>query len=316
MKQKNFISCVVYMHNVEKEICAFMTSLHQIMKENFDNYEIICVDDSSGDSTCETLQNYIDTADKIDSVSVIKMSYYQGQEAAMNAGRDLAVGDFVFEFDSITIDYDDNLILEVYEKSLEGFDIVAAVPKNNIALSSKLFYYVYNFANKTANKLQQERFRVVSRRAINRVNQLNLYVPYRKAMYVNCGLLIEAIYYKSKRKAVKGRSAQEKMSRSDLAFDSFIIFTDVLEKISLGLCVFFLLIMIMMALYVVWSIFSEVRPVEGWMSIFGLLSFGFFGLFLLLTLILKYLSVILNLVFKKQRYVIAGIEKLTKKEEV
>mgnify|MGYP006874757964 FL=1 len=70
--------------------------------------------------------------------------------------------------------------------------------------------------------------------------------------------------------------------------------------------------MIIMALYVVWSLFSEVRPVEGWMSTIGLVSFGFFGLFLLLTLILKYLSVILNLIFKKQRYVISGIEKLTK----
>lgn len=315
MKQKNFISCVIYMHNVESEIGAFMTSLHSIMKNNFENYEIICVDDASCDATCKNLQSYVDTVEKIDSVSIVKMSYYQGQEAAMNAGRDLAVGDFVFEFDSIEMDYDEKLILEIYEKSLEGYDIVAAVPKNNISLSSRLFYCIYNFANRATNKLQPERFRIVSRRAINRVNQLNLYVPYRKAMYVNCGLLIESICYESKYKTVKGRSSQEKMSRSDLAFDSFIIFTDVLEKISLGLSIFFLVIMITMALYVVWSVFSAVRPVEGWMSTFGLLSFGFFGLFLLLTLVLKYLSVILNLVFRKQRYVIAGIEKLTKQGE-
>ena len=70
--------------------------------------------------------------------------------------------------------------------------------------------------------------------------------------------------------------------------------------------------MVVMAVYVVWSVFSEVRPVEGWMSTIGLISFGFFGLFLLLTLILKYLAVILNLVFRKQRYIVSGIEKLTK----
>lgn len=312
MKQKNFISCVVYMHNAERKIESFFSVLHRIMKDNFENYEIICVDDASYDSTCEKLQNYVNSAEKIDSVSIVKMSYYQGLEAAMNAGRDLAVGDFIFEFDSIETDYKESLIMEVYEKSLEGFDIVAAVPKNNVALSSKIFYYIYNRANKSTNRLQQERFRIISRRAVNRVNQLNLYVPYRKAMYVNCGLLMESIYYESEYKLRKERSAQEKVSRSDLAFDSFIIFTDVLEKISIGLCGFFLFVMIIMALYVVWSLFSEVRPVEGWMSTIGLVSFGFFGLFLLLTLILKYLSVILNLVFKKQRYVVAGIEKLTK----
>lgn len=312
MKQKNFVSCVVYMHNAEKEIQPFIQSLHGVMKECFENYEIICVDDASMDSTCEVLQDYVSKAEKIDSVSVVKMSYYQGQEAAMNAGRDLAVGDYVFEFDSIDMDYEESLIMKIYEKALEGFDIVAAVPRNNISLSSRLFYSIYNWANKATNKLQQERFRILSRRAINRVNQLNSYVPYRKAMYVNCGLLMESVYYESQRKVGKGRSTQEKMSRSDLAFDSFIIFTDVLEKISIGLCCFFLLVMIVMALYVVWSLFSEVRPVEGWMSTIGLVSFGFFGLFLILTLILKYLSVILNLVFKKQRYVISGIEKLTK----
>lgn len=312
MKQKNFISCVVYLHNAEEKIVPFMTMLHGVMKEKFENFEIVCVDDFSNDKTVERLQEYVKTAEKMEAVSLVSMSYYQGQESAMNAGRDLAVGDFIFEFDSIETDYDEKLIYELYEKSLEGYDIVAAVPKNHVALSSKVFYGVYNWANKSAGKLQQERFRIISRRAVNRVNQLNSYVPYRKAMYVKCGLKMSSVSYESKYKTGKRRSAQEKESRSDLAFDSFIIFTDVLERLSLGLCVFFLLVMIGMALYVVWSVFSKVRPVEGWMSTVGLISFGFFGVFLLLTLILKYLSVILNLIFKRQRYIISGVEKLTK----
>ena len=41
-----------------------------------------------------------------------------------------------------------------------------------------------------------------------------------------------------------------------------------------------------------------------------LMSFGFFMLFVMLTLIFKYLSVILNMTFKRQQYVIEGVEKL------
>ena len=141
---------------------------------------------------------------------------------------------------------------------------------------------------------------------------MNAYVPYRKAMYVNCGLQMASVSYQSNAKVKESRSNLEKSSRSDLAFDSFIIFTNILEKVSLGLCMFFLLVMIVMAVYVVYSLFSTVRPVEGWMSTIGLMSFGFFGLFSLMTLVLKYLSVIINLIFKKQRYVISGVEKLTK----
>ena len=42
-----------------------------------------------------------------------------------------------------------------------------------------------------------------------------------------------------------------------------------------------------------------------------LMSFGFFMMSVLLTVILKYLSVLLNMSFRKQRYVIEGVEKLT-----
>jgi dolichol-phosphate mannosyltransferase len=62
----------------------------------------------------------------------------------------------------------------------------------------------------------------------------------------------------------------------------------------------------------VYSIFSEDRPVEGWLSIMGLMSLGFFMLFVMLTLIFKYLSVILNMLFKRQRYVVEEVEKLSK----
>ena len=64
--------------------------------------------------------------------------------------------------------------------------------------------------------------------------------------------------------------------------------------------------------WIIYSIFSEVRPVEGWMSLMALISFGFFMTSVMLTMVLKYLSVILNMSFKKQRYVIEGVEKLTK----
>ena len=312
VKQKNFISCVVYMHNEEKEIISFLKKLKNTLDEHFEKYEIICVDDASEDGSVAALQKYVSESDKMKPVSLIRMSYYQGIEAAMNAGRDLAVGDFVYEFDYAFADYEPELIYQVYEKMLEGYDVVAAAPKKHIPFSSRLFYKVYNWGNKTENKLQQERFRLVSRRAINRVGQMNAYIPYRKVMYVNCGLKMETVFYDNQQMEQRIRNVQERESRSNLAFDSFIIFTDVLEKISMALCAVFLLVMIIMAGNVVVSMFSDNKPVEGWMSTFGLMSFGFFGLFLLMTLILKYLSVILNLVFKKQRYVISGIDKLNK----
>ena len=70
-------------------------------------------------------------------------------------------------------------------------------------------------------------------------------------------------------------------------------------------------VLLVMFGWIIYSIFSKVRPVEGWMSLMALISFGFFMVSVMLTLILKYLSVILNMSFKRQRYVVEGVEKLT-----
>ncbi|MBQ8725149.1 MAG: glycosyltransferase [Oscillospiraceae bacterium] len=310
IKEKNFISCVVYLHNEGDDLISFLDVLSTTMENHFEKYEIICVDDASDDDSVKILQKYVSEKGNMKSVRLVQMSYYQGREASMNAGRDLAVGDFIYEFDQAFADYDPELIMQVYKKSLEGYDIVTAAPKNHIGFSSRLFYFVYNWGTKAANKLQQERFRLVSRRAVNRVGQLHAYVPYRKVMYANCGLNMTAIFYDNVRMEHKNRNDQERSNRSDLAFDSFIMFTDILEKISMGLCVFFLVMMVAMAVYAVTSFLGDVNLVEGWVSTFGLIAFGFFGMFLLMTLILRYLAVILNLTFKKQRYVISGVEKL------
>lgn len=311
-KEKNFVSCVLYLHEDEKTVKNFLDMLCRVMQENFEKYEIICVNDCCMDHTIEQIHAFLEEQKQKMVVSLINLSYYQGVETAMNAGRDLAVGDFLFEFDKCSPDFEEGLIMEVYRRSLQGYDVVAAAPKHGVSLTSRLFYAIYNWGSKTQYKIRQERFRVISRRAINRVNQLNVYIPYRKAMYMNCGLKADTIVYDNKQMVHKGKNKAERGKRSTLAADTIIIFTDVLEKFSLLVSVILFAALLLMFGWIVYSLFSSVRPVEGWISLMTLISFGFFMLSVMLTLIFKYLSVILNMSFKRQRYVIEGVEKLTK----
>lgn len=310
-KEKNFVSCVVYLHNEGKEAREFLTKICRVMQANFEKFEFVCVNDGCVDDTVAQVEAFLAAESVKPVVSMIHLSYYQGVECAMNAGRDLAVGDFLFEFDKCEADFDPSLILEVYHKALEGYDVVAAAPKYDISITSKIFYMVYNWGSRYGGKIRQERFRLISRRAINRVNQMNTYVPYRKAMYMNCGLRTETICYDNKEMAKKHRNREERGNRSMLAADTLIIFTNVLEKFSLMVSIVLFGALLVMFGYLVYSIFSKVRPVEGWLSIMALMSFGFFMISVMLTLILKYLSVLLNMGFRRQRYVIEGVEKLT-----
>ena len=128
---------------------------------------------------------------------------------------------------------------------------------------------------------------------------------------MNCGLSTDTIAYDNLKTSRKRRGSEERSNGNMLAMDNSIILTDVLEKLSLLVTVVLFGALLIMFGYLVYSIFSSVRPVEGWLSIMALMSFGFFMVSLMLTLILKYLSVILNMSFKRQRYVIEGVEKLT-----
>ncbi len=310
-KEKNFVSCVVYLHNEGSTVKSFLQNICSVMWENFEKYEIVCVNDGCMDDTVERVREFLAETNHKPVMSIVNLSYYQGVESAMNAGCDFAVGDFLFEFDKCELDFDPALIMGVYRRALEGYDVVAAAPKFGVSLSSRLFYTVYNWGSRYKGKIRQERFRVISRRAVNRVNQMNTYVPYRKAMYMNCGLKTDTIVYDNKEAVKRTRNREERSNRSTLAADTIIIFTDVLEKVSMAVSIVLFGVLLVVFAWIVFSVFSKVRPVEGWLSLMALMSFGFFMVSVMLTLILKYLSVILNMSFKRQRYVVEGVEKLT-----
>ncbi|MDE7253071.1 MAG: glycosyltransferase [Acetatifactor sp.] len=311
-KENNFVSCVIYLHNDSGVVKDFLRGVCGIMQEHFEKYEIVCVNDGCTDDTVEQIHAFLEEWDGAKSVSLVNLSFYQGVETAMNAGSDLAVGDFLFEFDRCSLDFPPELIMQVYQRALEGYDVVAAAPKHGVPMTSRVFYTLYNWSSHFRYKIRQERFRIVSRRAVNRVNQMNIYVPYRKVLYMNCGLKTDTIVYDNKETVRRSRNREESFNRSGLAVDTLVIFTDVLEKFSLMVSVILFGFLLVMFGWIIYSIFSTVRPVEGWLSLMALMSFGFFMLSVLLTLIFKYLSIILNMSFKRQRYVTEGVEKLTK----
>ena len=310
--EKKFVSLVIYLHNSAEYLRKFMDTVIPVFEKNFEQFEIVCVNDACTDHTIELLKEYVEEKHLTAMVNVVHMSFFQGLESAMNAGRDISIGDFVYEFDDIFVDYEPNLIIDVYQKLLEGNDVVSASSKGKLRLTSRLFYALYNRTSRGKGKIGPETFRIVSRRAINRIKSMGQYIPYRKAVYHNCGLKTETINYDSAQKDVRIKNKTIASERTSLALDSFIYFTNALERISAIISGVFLFFIVAMALYIIHDAISASRPVEGWLSTMGFLALGFFGVFVLLTIILKYLSVLLNLIFKQQRYLVADIEKVVK----
>ena len=313
-KEVKFVSVVVYLHNDSEYITGFLEMITSVLSANFMDHELIFVNDASTDDSVMKIRSFYEAHPEITQVaSIIQLNSYQGQESAVNAGRDFAIGDFVFEFDDMLVDYDPDTVLEVYRKALTGYDIVSAGCENAVSISSKMFYWVYNRLSRSVGKLTSETFRILSRRAINHVKSIDRYIPYRKAIYMNCGLGSATIAYRTVDPAARKRTIKSRHERGLLAVDSLIYFTNAMGKLAWILCIVFAVIAVAISVDIVYETVALTHPVEGWRSTMGFLSVGFFGVFLILSIVIRYLSVLVNLNFKQSRYLVAGIDKVTTK---
>lgn len=305
-KENNFVSTVVYVRNSEKTIEKFLKMIHEYLEGAFKSYEIICVDDASSDKSAEKIRSFADANDDC-TLSVVTMSYYQGLELSMDAGVDLAIGDFVYEFDSTLISYPEDMLRNVYEKCLEGYDIVAACPNESGHRMSAAFYRIYNKNSNSQYKLRTEAFRILSRRSINRVQSMSRTLPYRKAVYANCGLPTSALYYEPVTDIPVAKNEERGMQK-DTAINALILYTNIAYKFSMGFSVLMLCVTLAVAVYACVTYFT-IHPIAGWTTTVLFLSFCFFGMSLLLTILIKYAELNLKTVFTKQKYVLKSIDK-------
>ena len=105
-KEKKFISVVVYLHNTASYLKYFLDTVIPVCDMYFEQFEIVCVTDACQDDTVEGLKEYVEAHRLRTMVFIVHMSFFQGLESSMNAGRDIAIGDFVYEFDDIFVDYE------------------------------------------------------------------------------------------------------------------------------------------------------------------------------------------------------------------
>lgn len=305
-KIKSFVSAIVYVYDNADKIYDFLEKTDSLLYAAFEKAEIICVNDASVDESISEINRYAETAKN--SVTLINMSYHQGLEISLDAGVELSIGDFVYELESPNLVYPIDMMLRAYEKAVEGNDIVAVAPDKAREMTSAWYYRIYNRYSNSQYSLQTEAFRIVSRRAINRVKSMTKVIPYRKAIYANCGLK-KAVLTFSPNGQYDRRSGLQKRDYRSIAIDSFILYTDIAFKAASIFSGIMMAVMVIVSIYAV-IIRLQGIPVAGWTSTVLFLAFAFFGVFALMTAIIKYLSIILKLNFNRLHYVIESINKL------
>lgn len=120
------ISLVIPVYNEEAMIEELYTRSMNALKNITDDFEIICVDDGSHDSTLEKL---ITCHQKDARFKVLELSRNFGHQPAVLAGLTHAKGDYIGVMDGDLQDPPE-IFSEFYAKLREGYDVVYAVRKN------------------------------------------------------------------------------------------------------------------------------------------------------------------------------------------
>jgi glycosyltransferase involved in cell wall biosynthesis len=149
MEQKLLVSLVCPFHNEEMGIDAFYEAvIEEISQLDAFDFEVLCVDDGSNDSTLEQL---IALTQKDPRFQVFELSRNFGKEAALTAGLDRAQGELIIPLDSDLQDPPSLIgrLIRAWEES--GADVVLAkrVDRQSDSLSKRLsaaaFYDTYNY---------------------------------------------------------------------------------------------------------------------------------------------------------------------------
>ena len=296
--EQNYISVIIVVNDEKKNIIEKINKVNGVLKNNFKNSEILIVDNTSKKISFESLKE-----SKINH-TIIKLPIKHGNQSALNAGIAMAIGDYMVEIEDISFDIDYNQIVDLYKKSQEGNDFVFLTPKQS-KWSSKIFYKILNksFKNMFEADISSSVMTLSSRRGQNKIAEVGRIIINRNVAYVlsglKCASIITDIKYKNKRSF---------SSNLMLMFDTLIYYTDVVMLFSQQLSFIFFILFGLGAVYsVVQKLFFDI--VKGWASIFTLTSLGFFGIFFILSIMIRYLHHILRNSLNSKDYIFGSIEK-------
>ena len=117
-------SIVVPFHNEEENV----TALYARLKQVGESFEMVLLEDGSGDRTYKLLEEIA----AVDSrVLVVKLRRNFGQTSALAAGFDHATGEFILAMDG-DLQHDPNDIPRFLEKLEEGYDVVSGWRRDRV----------------------------------------------------------------------------------------------------------------------------------------------------------------------------------------
>lgn len=137
-KKKNSFSIIIPTYNSEK---AIIKTIDSVLKQNYEKFEVIIIDDGSNDNTKECLKKYNNDE---------KIRYYYQKNSGVSSARNNGISKAKNEF-ILFIDSDDEMLhnalnicndsINMYEADLYSFNYICCTQKTEKYFNSSLIEY-------------------------------------------------------------------------------------------------------------------------------------------------------------------------------
>jgi len=195
---QSHLSVIVPAYNEEEVLLEFHRRLSDVMNSLSKTWEVIYVNDGSGDSTLALLEGLV----KADPhVGFIDLSRNFGKEIAMTAGLDHAFGDAVIVIDADLQDPPELIRDFVREWQQSGVDVVYGKRRTRAGesaikrLTAHFFYRVIQKVSRVQIPEDTGDFRLMSHRAVAALRQLRETHRFMKGLFAWIGFPQKAILY-------------------------------------------------------------------------------------------------------------------------
>jgi dolichol-phosphate mannosyltransferase len=260
------LSVIIPVYNEEKNMVLLHQRLTEVVRKITGDYELLFVNDGSGDQTLELVKN-ISRQDP--HIRYINFSRNFGHQIAVTAGLDHCSGDTIVIIDADLQDPPE-MIAEMYAKMKEGYDVVYAKRKSRKGetlmkkLTAKVFYRLLQRITNVHIPVDTGDFRIISRQIVDVLKQMPEQQKYLRGQIAWAGYKQTFIEYeRQERHAGETGWPYRKMIR--FALDGITSFSNFPLKFAtvsgiIVFCISFILI-----LYALYSRFMGVY-VAGWTS--------------------------------------------------
>ncbi|MFH0948827.1 MAG: glycosyltransferase family 2 protein [Elusimicrobiota bacterium] len=234
-----------------------------------DEFEIILVEDSSPDNSWDIIKSLSAMNSRIKG---IKLSRNFGQQSALNAGLDYASGDWIVTLDCDLQD-DPIYIQQLYQKGLEGYDIVFACRQNRKdswikKICSKLFYNFLSYLTETNQDSRIANYVLYKKNVIDAMKQLGDYCRYYPMINRWVGFNVFKLEIEHSKRMDNIKSSYSISKRFKLAYETIITFSDKPLRLVLQFGITLVLLALVVAVILTLRYFIIGANVRGWISVF------------------------------------------------